>query len=172
MSKLSIITTITLALIFGTQANSAQQKPYFSKGADIGWVSEMEQQGHKFYNRDGVETDCFVLMKQLGMDAIRLRVWVNPDKRFNATPDVVGKAVRAKRAGMDVMLDFHYSDNWADPGQQRKPRAWRTYSAQQIERAVYHHTTQVLEAVKLAGVGEGLEDLRPFDARSYVEAII
>ena len=152
MSKLSIITTITLALIFGTQANSAQQKPYFSKGADIGWVSEMEQQGHKFYNRAGDETDCFVLMKQLGMDAIRLRVWVNPDKRFNATPDVVGKAVRAKRAGMDVMLDFHYSDNWADPGQQRKPRAWRTYSAQQIERAVYHHTTQVLEAVKLAGV--------------------
>ena len=117
--RLIAILLITLSC---SAAASAQQKPYFSKGADIGWVGEMEQQGHKFYNRDGVETDCFVLMKQLGMDAIRLRVWVNPDKRFNATDDVVAKAVRARRAGMEVMLDFHYSDNWADPGQQRKHR--------------------------------------------------
>ena len=142
---------IMVSLLCATTA-SAQEKPYFSKGADIGWVTEMEDHGKKFYNADGEETDCFVLMKQLGMDAIRLRVWVNPDKRYNGTADVVAKAVRAREAGMDVMLDFHYSDNWADPGQQRKPRAWRTYSAEQIERAIYYHTESVIEAVKAAGV--------------------
>ena len=143
---------IGIAALFGTASISAQEKPYFSKGADIGWVTEMEDQGMKFYNARGEETDCFVLMKQLGMDAIRLRVWVNPDKRYNGTADVVAKAVRAHEAGMDVMLDFHYSDNWADPGQQRKPRAWLTYSAEQIERAIYFHTERVLQAVKAAGV--------------------
>lgn len=143
---------IGIAALFGTASASAQEKPYFSKGADIGWVTEMEDHGHKFYNTSGEQTDCFALMKQLGMDAIRLRVWVNPDKRYNGTADVVAKAVRARKAGMDVMLDFHYSDNWADPGQQRKPRAWLTYSAEQIERAIYYHTERVLQAVKAAGV--------------------
>ncbi|MGM9802945.1 MAG: glycosyl hydrolase 53 family protein [Muribaculaceae bacterium] len=129
-----------------------EQKPYFSQGADIGWVTEMEDRGLTFYNRAGEPTDCFVLMKQLGMDCIRLRVWVNPQKRYNATADVVAKAVRAQQAGMDVMLDFHYSDNWADPGQQRKPRGWRTFTARQVAQAVYDHTTQVLQSVKQAGV--------------------
>ena len=152
MNLITKIAFMGIMACMGCNAIWAQASKPFTKGADIGWVTEMEDQGHKFYNSEGNPTDCFALMKQLGMDAIRLRVWVNPDKRYNGTDDVVAKAVRAREAGMDVMLDFHYSDNWADPGQQRKPRAWLTYSAEQIERAVYYHTERVLQAVKAAGV--------------------
>ena len=116
MNLITKIAFMGIMACMGCNAIWAQASKPFTKGADIGWVTEMEDQGHKFYNSEGNPTDCFALMKQLGMDAIRLRVWVNPDKRYNGTDDVVAKAVRAREAGMDVMLDFHYSDNWADPG--------------------------------------------------------
>ena len=63
-------------------------------------------------------------MKSLGMNAIRLRAWVNPSDGWCNTADVVAKAIRAKNAGMKIIIDFHYSDVWADPGKQPKPAAW------------------------------------------------
>ena len=62
----------------------APSKTSFTQGADISWVSEMEKKGLKFYNHEGIETDCFQLMKELGINAIRLRVWVNPKDRWNS----------------------------------------------------------------------------------------
>ena len=88
----------------------------FAKGADISWVTEMEKSGMKFYNANGKQTDCFELMKELGMNAIRLRVWVNPTDGYCNKADVVAKALRAKALGLELMIDFHYSDSWADPG--------------------------------------------------------
>lgn len=78
----------------------------------------MEAGGDKFYNARGEETDCFALMKQLGLTAIRLRVWVNPEAHGNwcDKEDLLAKARRAADLGMDVMVNFHYSDWWADPG--------------------------------------------------------
>ena len=65
----------------------APSKTSFTQGADISWVSEMEKKGLKFYNHEGIETDCFQLMKELGINAIRLRVWVNPkDRRCEQSP--------------------------------------------------------------------------------------
>lgn len=124
----------------------------FAKGADIGWVTEMEQKGLKFYNASGVETDCFKLMKELGMTAIRLRVWVEPEDGWNGRDDVVAKAKRAKAEGLDLMLDFHYSDSWADPGQQFKPKAWEGKSVADLKKALADHTKEVLNALKTAGV--------------------
>lgn len=124
----------------------------FAKGADIGWVTEMEQKGLKFYNASGVETDCFKLMKELGMTAIRLRVWVDPKNEWNGRDDVVAKAKRAKAEGLDLMLDFHYSDSWADPGQQFKPKAWEGKSLVDLKKALADHTKEVLNALKTAGV--------------------
>lgn len=63
-------------------------------------------------------------MKELGLNAIRIRVWVDPSDNWCNTADVVVKAQRAKALNMDVMIDFHYSDWWADPAQQNKPAAW------------------------------------------------
>ena len=103
----------------------------FAKGADISWVTEMEDDGIRFFNPEGEEKDCFLLMKELGMNAIRLRVWVNPENaygNYSSQEDVVIKAGRAKDAGMDIMIDFHYSDFFADPSRQTKPAAWKNLS--------------------------------------------
>lgn len=126
----------------------------FAKGADISWVTEMEHNGMKFYNAAGVETDCFQLMKDLGLNAIRLRVWVDPKDHGNwcNTADLVAKAKRAAKLGMDVMVDFHYSDWWADPGQQHKPAAWKGLNLADLKKAIAGHTADVLRALKSEGV--------------------
>lgn len=124
----------------------------FAKGADIGWVTEMEHNGMKFYNASGVETDCFRLMKNIGMNAIRIRVWVNPKDGWNGKEDVVSKAKRAKAEGMDLMIDFHYSDSWADPGQQFKPSAWKGKSLAELKKAIADHTKEIMNALKAADV--------------------
>jgi arabinogalactan endo-1,4-beta-galactosidase len=124
----------------------------FVKGADISWVTEMESAGRKFYNAAGTETECFALMKSLGMNAIRLRVWVNPSPSWNNAADVVAKAVRAKNLGLKLMIDFHYSDTWADPGHQTKPAAWDALSFADLKTALATHTTTVLNQLKTAGV--------------------
>lgn len=124
----------------------------FAKGADVSWLTEMEASGKKFYTAAGTEMECMVLMKSLGMNSIRLRVWVNPNPSWNNAADVVAKAVRAKNLGMRVMIDFHYSDSWADPGQQTKPAAWAAMSFTDLKSALAAHTTDVLNQLKTAGV--------------------
>jgi arabinogalactan endo-1,4-beta-galactosidase len=125
---------------------------FFAKGADISWVTEMEASGKRFYTSAGVETECIALLKSLGMNTIRLRVWVNPANAWNNVSDVVAKAVRAKNAGMRVMIDFHYSDTWADPGAQTKPAAWAGLDFAGLKTALANHTTNVLSQIKNAGV--------------------
>jgi arabinogalactan endo-1,4-beta-galactosidase len=120
----------------------------FARGADISWVTEMELAGRKFYTADGQATDCFELMKLLGMNAVRLRVWVNPADGWCNEGDVVIKAFRAKQAGLRVMIDFHYSDVWADPDDQHKPVAWQSLSLEELKTAIADHTKSVLNALK------------------------
>ncbi|MCD0488249.1 arabinogalactan endo-1,4-beta-galactosidase [Pedobacter sp. MC2016-14] len=122
----------------------------YAKGADVSWVSEMEAGGRKFYNNAGVEQDLFTILKAKGINAIRLRVWVNPTLGFNNTADVLTKARRARAANMRIMIDFHYSDSWADPGQQTKPVAWVGQDITALKASVYNHTTEVLTTLKNA----------------------
>jgi arabinogalactan endo-1,4-beta-galactosidase len=126
--------------------------PAFAKGADVGWLTQMEAAGKMFYNNSGTATECMQLLKSLGMNSIRLRVWVNPADGWNNTADVITKAVRAKNLGMRVMIDFHYSDTWADPGQQAKPAAWATQDFAALQASVYNHTYNTLSALKASGV--------------------
>ena len=124
----------------------------FVRGADISWVTEMESRGFQFYNAAGQERECTALMKELGCNAIRLRVWVNPANGWNGQADVVEKAKRAQALGLKLLIDFHYSDSWADPGQQTVPAAWRGKDAAAMAAAVKTHTQEVLQALKSAGV--------------------
>lgn len=124
----------------------------FSKGADISWLTEMEAAGKKFYNANGTEAECIGILKGLGMNTIRLRVWVNPAGGWNGTNDVVAKAVRAKNLGMRILINFHYSDTWADPGHQDKPAAWAAQDLNALKTSLATHTTNVLNALKSAGV--------------------
>ena len=124
----------------------------FVKGADVSWVTEMENNGVKFYDANGTERECMWLMRSLGVNSIRLRVWVNPAGGWNNKQDVLVKAWRAKNLGFRVMVDFHYSDTWADPGSQTVPAAWAGYDLEQMKQAVGDYTKDVLQALKDNGV--------------------
>ena len=124
----------------------------FAKGADVSWLTQMESEGCRFYTGQGTEMECMALLKTLGVNAIRLRVWVNPENGWCGKDDVVAKARRAVALGMNVMIDFHYSDSWADPGKQNKPAAWNNLDFAALQQAVHDHTYEVLSALRDAGV--------------------
>ena len=131
------------------QSISAQT---FWLGADISGTTEMEARGVQLRNVQGEPRECTALMRELGLNAVRLRVWVNPRGGFCAKDDVVRMARRAKDWGMALMIDFHYSDWWADPGQQNIPAAWKALDYPQMCVALASHTREVLLAIKEAGV--------------------
>ena len=125
---------------------------FFAKGADVSWVTQMESEGVKFYNKSGTQQDLFQILKDGGMNSIRLRAWVNPGDGWCNTADVVAKALRAKAAGMKIMIDFHYSDSWADPGKQNKPAAWENENIIQLVSSVSDYTKSVLNTLKSNGI--------------------
>lgn len=128
----------------------------FVKGADISWLPQMEATGYKFYSNKGVEQDCFQILKDHGINTIRLRTWVNPsDDKISghcSKDETVTMAVRAQKWGMKVMINFHYSDTWADPGKQAKPAAWVGHDFSQLLTDVYDYTSDVMSALKTNGV--------------------
>jgi arabinogalactan endo-1,4-beta-galactosidase len=123
-----------------------------ARGADVSWLTEMEQSGKKFYNAAGTEMECMALLKSLGMNSIRLRVWVNPTDGWCNTADLLVKAKRAHNLGMRILIDFHYSDSWADPSKQTKPATWSSLSFVNLRNAVTEHTTSVLITLKDNGI--------------------
>jgi arabinogalactan endo-1,4-beta-galactosidase len=130
--------------------------PAFAKGADVGWLPQMEATGYNFYDTDGKPKDALQLLKERGMNSVRLRVWVNPndDKASGhcSPAETVAMAVRAQKMGMRIMINFHYSDSWADPAKQFKPKAWENHSFEQLLTDVYNHTFEVLRLLKAAKV--------------------
>lgn len=122
------------------------------KGADISWMTEMESKGFVWKDNSGTVKELMPLLKEYDLDAVRLRVWVNPENSsvngWCDIEDMVTKALLAKNAGLDVMLTIHYSDFWADPGKQYKPSAWQNMSVSQLETAIYNHTTDILNALE------------------------
>jgi len=141
-----------LLLAGSTTSTLASDSPPFAKGADVGWLSEMETTGTPFYDDDGMRKDCLQILKDKGINAIRLRVWVNPRDGWCGTDDVVKMAKRAAAMGFRILIDFHYSDTWADPQHQPKPAAWKDHDFAQLQKDVYAHTFDVLTALKKAGV--------------------
>ena len=135
-----------------TDTTETADPAIYAKGADISWITQMEGDGVKFYDAEGDETDCFELMKELGVNAIRLRVWVNPEEGWCGRKDVLEKAARAYNLGMRLMIDFHYSDSWADPGKQNPPAAWKNYTVEEMTSAVAAHTKDVLSALSDLGI--------------------
>ena len=143
----------TIAIAQPAPMAEAEGKGLFARGADISWYTEMMADGKHFYNTSGKDTEINALMHECGMNAIRLRVWVEPSfGDWCGTQDVVTKALAAKAQGMDVLIDFHYSDFFADPSRQAIPSAWQGSSLQQLAQHVADHTTEVLTALKAAGV--------------------
>lgn len=161
-SKVVLQLTLLISMLFSSCSKSQTTDPTpiitntFAKGADVGWLSQMEATGYRFYDADGTEKNGLQLLKDRGMNTIRLRVFVNPSNdRINghcSKDETVAMAVRAKNLGMRIMIDFHYSDTWADPAHQTKPAAWANHTFSTLLTDVYNHTFEVLTALKTAGV--------------------
>ena len=160
MKQLKTIAYLIASLLIGGLLVACKDEPTarpqptstLARGADVSWITQMEAAGRRFYNAAGVETDGIRLLKQLGMDAIRLRVWVDPDNGWCGKDDFLVKARRAHQLGMRLMVDFHYSDTWADPGQQRLPVAWEGRDLEGLKAAIAIHTVDILDALKDAGI--------------------
>lgn len=135
-----------------TTSNTQVVVSSFIKGADVSWLTQMEASGSKFYTSAGVQQDLIQILKDKGINAIRLRAWVNPSDGWCNTADVVAKAKRANALGMKIMIDFHYSDSWADPGQQTKPAAWKALSFATLLTTVHDYTQSVLTTLKTNGI--------------------
>lgn len=131
----------------------------FIKGMDLSTLLELESCGAKYFE-NGKETDILEIMKNHDVDTIRLRLWNDPKSESKEpygagnndldTTIEIGK--RVTDAGMGVLLNFHYSDFWADPGKQIKPKAWANFGVEELEKAVYDFTFDSLSKVLDAGV--------------------
>ena len=133
-------------------------KPGKMLGADISFLPQLEKNGMKFYDK-GVEKDAITILKDHGFNYIRLRIFNNPARDSGYAPGqgfcdlghTLAMAKRIKAAGLKFLLDFHYSDNWADPGKQFKPAAWRNEDFQALKQSVYDYTRSVMKALKEQG---------------------
>ena len=109
-----ILPLVILSFIQGNQ---------FIKGVDISMLRQVEENGGLFYD-DGNQVDAMELFKSKGFNTARVKVWHTPSLNYNSANKVLETALRATSAGLDVLLNFHYSDTWADPSNQHKPSAW------------------------------------------------
>nr|MCR5507329.1 glycosyl hydrolase 53 family protein [Lachnospiraceae bacterium] len=122
---------------------------HFYKGVDISNLPEREEAGCRFYDADMKEKDAFELLKDNGVNSVRLRLWHDPSQYpesggYCDLKHTLEMAERIRDNGLHFMLDFHYSDYWADPGKQRKPEAWADLSGDLLIKAVYDYTHNVL----------------------------
>jgi arabinogalactan endo-1,4-beta-galactosidase len=124
----------------------------FTIGADISWVPQMEAAGFVFRNKNGTEQDVLQTLKEFGMDSVRLRTWVNPSddphRGHCSAQETVDFALRCKAMGYRIMLNFHYSDSWADPGKQVIPAAWQTMGSKELIKRLYDYTHETISLFK------------------------
>lgn len=171
-----LILSILLFLLIGSSCN--RNKPNssiqiekidglsttFIRGVDVSSILSLEESGVVFYNYENQVQDIFKTLKQSGINYIRIRIWNNPwDKEKNSYGGGANDLTRAieigKRAtkqGMKVMVDFHYSDFWADPSKQKCPKDWQGMSTEQKETAIYAYTKKSLLSLQEAGIQIGI----------------
>ncbi|WP_392669540.1 arabinogalactan endo-beta-1,4-galactanase [Streptomyces sp. LN785] len=121
------------------------------KGGDLSTLPKNEAHGATYRGATGTAGDAMSILKASGMNYVRLKVWVDPADGYNDKTHVLAMAKRAKALGMKVLIDFHYSDSWADPGKQNKPAAWAGHTYSRLRTDVYDHTYDVLNALKAQG---------------------
>jgi arabinogalactan endo-1,4-beta-galactosidase len=130
------------------------------KGLDISLLAELEELGARYYDSAGKLDDFYSIISKSGANTIRLKLWVNPFSEAgepygggtNNFEKTLSLAKRAKDYGMDILLDFHYSDFWADPAKQVKPKSWSNLSAEDLKDTIYIYTRNILKAFREKGI--------------------
>ncbi|SDS49061.1 beta-galactosidase/arabinogalactan endo-1,4-beta-galactosidase [Mucilaginibacter mallensis] len=154
-----LVVVFTVHTLFAFKSSPPKKHIHFDKilGADISFLPQLEAEGHKFYD-NGTQKDAIQILKDHGFNYVRLRIFNNPaadsgysKKGFCDLESTKKMALRIKAAGMGFLLDFHYSDNWADPGKQHKPSAWRSANYQQLQDSLRAFTKNTLLALKQQG---------------------
>lgn len=151
----AVVLGLILVMTFPHPTNGQEPEPRFYLGVDLSYVNEMEDCG-AVYRENGEPQDPFELFSNHGATLVRARLWHNPDwTDYSTLEDVKKTFSRAKAAGMATVLDFHYSDNWADPGRQEIPAAWEVIEDDgELAEALYKYTYDVLSELHT-------EDLTP-----------
>ncbi|MFI5839348.1 arabinogalactan endo-beta-1,4-galactanase [Catenuloplanes sp. NPDC051500] len=135
----------------GLIAAPAQASTLSMRGADVSTLQRATDLGAKYYTAAGVQADPLDILSGAGVNYIRLRVWVNPASGYNNAAKVLAYARTVKAKGFKLLVDFHYSDTWADPGVQTKPAAWTGHGLSALATDVYNHTYGVCNSLKAQG---------------------
>ncbi len=139
--------------VVDTLFDRSEYEETFAFGADISWLTQQESWGTVYRNRAGQKTELMkILQEEQGINAVRFRVWVNPSDGWSGKQDVITLCKRAHAKGLKIMIDFHYSDSWADPGKQYVPVAWTDTSVEALGKNVYDHTFDILNSLKQLGI--------------------
>jgi arabinogalactan endo-1,4-beta-galactosidase len=120
-------------------------------GADVSTLQRSLDLGAKYYNASGAQQDPYDILKSKGVNYARLRIWNNPVSGYNNKAKVLQQAKAIKAKGLKLLIDFHYSDTWADPGKQFPPAAWASHSISQLNTDVYNYTADVCNSLKAQG---------------------
>ncbi|MBK9925174.1 MAG: glycosyl hydrolase 53 family protein [Anaerolineales bacterium] len=120
-------------------------------GADISSLKKSEDKGGVYKYADGTEADALQILKDNGMNYARLRIWVDPADGYHNKNEILEMATRLKSQGIKLLVDFHYSDDWADPGKQYKPKAWEDLDFEGLKQALYDHTFDVCNSLIAQG---------------------
>jgi arabinogalactan endo-1,4-beta-galactosidase len=130
---------------------TAGSAPLAIRGGDVSSLYRSEQDGGVYYTSGGTKENADAQLSAAGMNYVRLRVWVNPEDGFDNEAQLLAMAKQAAGYGQQVLLDFHYSDTWADPGHQAVPAAWASDSLAQLETQVYSYSKQVVSDLVAQG---------------------
>ena len=148
----AVLIAMPLAVIHDAVSSSVSSQSRLSiLGADVSTLQRGMELGARYYNASGAQQHALDILKGVGVNYIRLRVWVNPASGYNNKNRVVAFAPQVKSRGLKLLIDLHYSDYWADPGRKDTPAAWRNHSLSQLQTDVYNHTLDVCNSLKTAG---------------------
>lgn len=120
-------------------------------GADISSLKKSEDKGGIYYDENGEPADALKILRDHGLNYARVRVWVDSPDGYHGKTQLLEMAKRYQANGLKLLVDFHYSDTWADPGKQPKPAAWESLDFEGLKQAVYDHTFDVCSSLKAQG---------------------
>ena len=147
-----LLVLLVLMLVYPASVGLAQdiEAERLVLGADVSFLDQLEQAGVD-YKASGDSKELLDILRDNGMNTIRLRLWHTPGSEWNSLERTLAIARRVHEANLDLLLDLHFSDTWADPGKQTKPQAWNAAAFEVLVDSVYVYTRDVMAELSEQG---------------------